>query len=131
MGHLRAVFLLSVAIHSRFRTCFAIDHSLNSTLSTDLANSTSTSGISLIGETSNIFTSCSASVASWLGFEKPVPDDFINNCKAADELLQAAVSRYGSTILEFVPRWRSAIHDLEVIRTPIKFTAGIMFSQSY
>lgn len=128
MGHLWAVFILSVVIPSGFRTCFATDLPLNSTLSTGLVNGTSTSHISFTGGTANIFTSCSASVASWLGFEKPVPDTFINNCRAAGELLQADINRYGSKRFEFVARGRPAMHDLEVKKTPIKYTSGILFS---
>lgn len=128
MGNIRAISILSVVILFGFRTCIATNPPLNSTLSTDLVNSTSASNISLIGEISNTFVMCSASVASWLGFEKPVPNNFINNCRAADELLQVEINRYGSRRLEFVPRRRRAMYDLEVVRTPIKYTAGTDFA---
>lgn len=129
MGYLRAVFILCVVLPSKFQTCFAKNIPRNSILPTELVNSTSASNISSNGEVSYEFAWCSASVTSWLGFEKPVPDAFINNCRAAGEMLQADVYRYGSTILEFVPRAGRGMHHLEMKRTPIKYTAGIMFSQ--
>ena len=130
MGHLWTVFILSVVIPSGFRTCFATDLPLNSTLSKGLVNGTSTSHTSFIGGTSNIFTFCSASVPSWLGFDKPVPDDFINNCRAAGGLLQADINRYGSKVFEFVARGRPAMHGLEVKKTPMKYTSGILLLSS-
>lgn len=130
MGYLRAVFISGVVIPFGFWTCIATNIPLNSTLPTDLVNSTSIPNIALIGQTSNIFTSCSASVASWLGIDKPVPDAFINNCRAADEMLQAEINRYGSKRLEFVALRRRGMYDLEVIRTPRKYTAGMWFSHS-
>lgn len=127
MNPLWAFFISSVVIPSSFQTCIATNLPFNSTLPANVVNSTSTPNISIIGDTSNIFTSCSASVASWLGFEKPIPDDFINNCRIATNLLQADINNYGSRALEFAPRWRRGTHGLEVIRTPIKYTAGTNF----
>ena len=129
MGHLRAFFILCIVFPSGFQTCVATNAPLNSIVPTELVNSTSVSNISSIAEMTNVFTLCSASVASWLGFEKPVPNTFIGNCIAADEMLQADINKYGSTRLEFVPRRKSGTHGLEVTRTPIKYTAGTRFSQ--
>lgn len=124
MKPLWAFFISSVVIPSSFQTCIATKLPFNSTLPANVVNSTSTPNISIFGDTSNIFTSCSASVASWLGFDKPVPDEFINSCRTATNLLQADINNYGSRALEFAPRWRRGTHGLEVIRTPIKYTAG-------
>ena len=129
MGHLSAVFILCIVFPSGFQTCVATNTPLNSILPSELVNSTSAYNVSSIAEMTNVFTWCSASVASWLGFEKPVPDTFIDNCIAADEMLQVDINRYGNTRLEFVPRRQSGMHGLEVIRTPLKYTAGTRFSR--
>ena len=102
MGHFRAVLILSVAISSGFRALAAAKLPVNSTLPTDLVNSTLIYFAPVIGGTSNIFTSSSANVASWLGFDKSVPDEFSNNCRAANDVLQADINRYGNKRCEFV-----------------------------
>lgn len=124
MGALFAAFILCIVFPSAFQTSVAINIPLNSILPTELVNNNSTSNVSSTGETSNVFTQCSASVVSWLGFEKPVPNAFVDNCKAADDLLQADIHKYGSTRLEFVPRRGRGMYGLEVMRTPLKYTAG-------
>lgn len=129
MGRLRAVCILCIVFTSGFQTCVATNTPLNSIVRTELVNSTLASNTSSIDGMSDIFTWCSASVASWLGFEKPVPNTFIDNCIAADELLQADINRYGSTRFEFVLRRQTGVHGLELVRTPLKYTAGIRFSQ--
>ena len=127
MGYLRAAFISTVVIPCAFATKLPF----KSTLPSDQINSTSVSNNTLIGQASNAFTSCSASVISWLGLAKPVPDAFINNCVEADELLQVDVNRYSSQRLEFVPLRRRARSDLEVMRTPRKYTAGMLFYHPY
>ena len=124
MDHLLAAFILSIVFPSVFQTCIAANIPLNSIQPLELVNNNSTSRISSTGEASNIFTQCSASVVSWLGFEKPVPNTFVDNCKAADEIMQADIQKYGSTILEFVNRRGTGAYGLDVMRTPLKYTAG-------
>lgn len=124
MSHLFAALILCIIFPSAFHACIAMNIPLNSIHPLDLVNDTLISNISSPDKASNIFTQCSASVVSWLGFSPPIPNAFLDSCKAADELLQADIYKYGSRRLEFVNRRGSGTYGFEVMRTPLKYTAG-------
>lgn len=120
-------FVTYSAILSNYLRCTALSLPANITLPTDLPNN-SDPNLSLTDETHlNGSLPCCTSQISWLGFDLPVPKTFINNCRAADEMLQAEISAYGSKKFDFLFRGYTPIHGLEVIRTPTKYTAGMSY----
>lgn len=130
MFRILTVIITHIAILPKSTECVALSLSANNPSPNVVLNNSlllhPDSNASLIDPTSsNAIRPYCTSQISWLGFDLPVPEIFINNCKTADEMLRADFSRYGGQKFDFLFRAYTPFPGLQVIRTPKKYTAGM------